>query len=264
MAVIDVDRFKRVNDRCGHAAGDEVLRRLAAHLQDAFRGEDVVARVGGEEFVVAMLGMRREDAVARLSSVLAAFADTPLEVEGERLRVGASAGVAQDGLDGSGFEELYRSADAALRVAKASGRGRVLPAGASAVEEVEAVDVAIVEDDEVLAELMRHTLTTHGYSCLVLSDGVQAVERLVDRRRPVRATVVLLDIDLPGRNGFEVLQALQKAEVTSHSAVLVVSARSTEDEALQALRLGATDHVSKPFSVPLLMQKLHALLSGPR
>jgi diguanylate cyclase (GGDEF)-like protein len=131
LAVVDVDRFKRVNDRFGHAAGDEVLRLLAAHLQAAFRGEDVVARLGGEEFVVAMLGMRREDAVERLSSVLAAFADTVLEVENRQLRVGASAGVAQHGLDGSGFEELYRAADAALRVAKVTGRGRVLPAGAS-------------------------------------------------------------------------------------------------------------------------------------
>jgi diguanylate cyclase (GGDEF)-like protein len=264
LAVVDVDRFKRVNDRFGHAAGDEVLRRLAAHLQAAFRGEDVVARLGGEEFVVAMLGMRREDAVERLSTVLTGFADTVLEVDNQQLRVGASAGVAQDGVDGSGFEELYRAADAALRVAKTSGRGRVLPAGASAVDQVEAVDVAIVEDDEILAELLRHTLTTQGYSCVVLSDGLEAVGRLADGRRPLRASVVLLDIDLPGRNGFEVLQALRRAEVTSRTAVLVVSARSSEDEALQALRLGARDHLSKPFSVPLLMQKLHSLLSDSR
>ena len=264
LAVVDLDRFKRINDRYGHAAGDEVLRRLAAHLQSAFRGEDVVARVGGEEFVVAMLGMRRQDAVERLTTVLDAFASTALEIEGHRLRVGASAGVAQHEVDGTGFEELFRAADAALRVAKDSGRGRVLPAGVSAVELAEAVDVAIVEDDEILAELLRHTLTTQGYTCLVLPDGVEAVERLADRRRPLRASVVLLDIDLPGRNGFEVLQALRQAEVTSRSAVLVVSARSSEDEALQALRLGATDHVSKPFSVPVLMQKLHPLLSGAR
>ena len=98
---------------------------------ESFRGEDAIARIGGEEFVVAMLGMGREDAVTRLAVVLRAFADTTLEVDGQRLRVGASAGVAEQGRDGTGFEELYRAADDALRVAKVSGRGRVVPAGAA-------------------------------------------------------------------------------------------------------------------------------------
>jgi diguanylate cyclase (GGDEF)-like protein len=106
LAVVDVDHFKRVNDRYGHATGDEVLRRLAAHLRAAFRGEDAVARVGGEEFVVAMLGMRREDAVERLGSVLQSFRTTPQEVGGELLTVAASAGVAEHNRDGVGFEAL--------------------------------------------------------------------------------------------------------------------------------------------------------------
>jgi diguanylate cyclase (GGDEF)-like protein len=127
LAVMDVDHFKRVNDRYGHACGDEVLRRLAGHLQAAFRGEDAVARVGGEEFVVAMLGMRREDAVERLSSVLLSFRDTPQEIGGELVTVAASGGVAQHGRDGVGFAALYRAADGALRVA--SERPRPGPAG---------------------------------------------------------------------------------------------------------------------------------------
>lgn len=128
LAVLDVDHFKQVNDRYGHASGDEVLRRLAGHLQAAFRGEDAVARVGGEEFVVAMLGMCREDAVQRLGGVLQSFRRTSHDMGGEIFTVGASAGVAQHNRDGVGFEALYRAADRALRVAKASGRGRVLPA----------------------------------------------------------------------------------------------------------------------------------------
>lgn len=131
LSVVDLDHFKGINDRHGHGVGDEILRRVAAHLQEAFRGEDAVARIGGEEFVVAMLGTGREDAVARLAGVLRAFADTPQEVDGKRLSVGASAGVAEQGPDGTDFEELYRAADDALRVAKVSGRGRVVAAGAA-------------------------------------------------------------------------------------------------------------------------------------
>jgi diguanylate cyclase (GGDEF)-like protein len=169
LAVMDVDHFKRVNDRYGHACGDEVLRRLAGHLQAAFRGEDAVARVGGEEFVVAMLGMRREDAVERLSSVLQSFRDTPQEIGGELVTVAASGGVAQHGRDGVGFAALYRAADGALRVAKASGRGRVLPAGAQPPPDAEP-DLATVGDG-ALAERLRRALTGAGYRCVVRPDG---------------------------------------------------------------------------------------------
>jgi diguanylate cyclase (GGDEF)-like protein len=169
LAVMDVDHFKRVNDRYGHACGDEVLRRLAGHLQAAFRGEDAVARVGGEEFVVAMLGMRREDAVERLSSVLLSFRDTPQEIGGELVTVAASGGVAQHGRDGVGFAALYRAADGALRVAKASGRGRVLPAGAQPTLDAEP-DLAAVGDG-ALAERLRRALSGAGYRCAVRPDG---------------------------------------------------------------------------------------------
>jgi diguanylate cyclase (GGDEF)-like protein len=263
LAVVDLDKFKRVNDRYGHDVGDEVLRRTAAHLQDAFRGEDAVARLGGEEFIVAMLGMRRDDAVQRLSAVLSSLARHEMSIDEHRVLVGASAGVAEYRQDGVEFEALYRAADRALRVAKAAGRGMVLPAGAEPPDRRE-VDVAIVEDDEVLGELLRHTLTTLGYSCALLPDGAQAVDRLAGPGRTLRVKIVLLDIDLPRRDGFEVLRALQEHGVTAHCSVLVVSARSSDDEVLHALRAGATDHIAKPFSVPLLVEKLHRLLADVR
>jgi CheY-like chemotaxis protein len=148
-------------------------------------------------------------------------------------------------------------------VAKAAGRGIVLAAGTPAPERRE-VDVAVVENDEVLGELLCHTLTTLGYSCELLADGPQAVERLTGTRRPLHVKTVLLDIDLPGRDGFEVLHALAHHGVTEASSVLVVSARSSDEEALRALRAGATDHIAKPFSVPLLVEKLHRLMAGTR
>jgi diguanylate cyclase (GGDEF)-like protein len=149
LGVVDIDHFKKVNDQHGHAAGDEVLRRFAAHLREAFRGEDAVGRLGGEEFVVVMFGMGREDAVERLNAVLRSFACVRLDIEGASLSIRASAGVAQHRRDGVGFELLYRAADEALRTAKASGRGRVLPASASQSRESGGIDIAIVEDDEV-------------------------------------------------------------------------------------------------------------------
>ena len=129
VAVLDVDRFKLVNDRYGHAAGDVVLQQLAGWLVRHFRKDELVARLGGEEFVVVGLGMARDTAVARLSEVLLGFRRTGVRVGEDLVAVGVSAGVAECPQDGEDFPRLYRAADAALGQAKEAGRGRVLPAG---------------------------------------------------------------------------------------------------------------------------------------
>jgi diguanylate cyclase (GGDEF)-like protein len=133
LAVLDLDNFKQVNDEYGHAAGDAVLRRLGRLLLRSFRGEDVVARWGGEEFVVGMYGMPRDRAVPRLAAVLAALrAEEFKTAAGARWRVTFSAGVAEFPGDGGDVQALYRAADQALYQAKTAGRDRVLPTGSGA------------------------------------------------------------------------------------------------------------------------------------
>jgi diguanylate cyclase (GGDEF)-like protein len=131
LAVLDLDHFKLVNDRYGHAAGDAVLRRFGRLLLRSFRGEDVVARWGGEEFVVGMYGMTRDRAVPRLAAVLAALRQEEFTTAaGDQWRVSFSAGVAEYPTDGTDVQTLYRAADQALYQAKEAGRDRVLPTGA--------------------------------------------------------------------------------------------------------------------------------------
>ncbi len=130
FAILDLDQFKRINDSYGHAMGDQVLRKLGTVLLKTFRGEDVVARWGGEEFVVGMFGMRKQDAVQRMTGMLKGFRQelftTPAGVE---IHVTFSAGVAQYPEDGGDLQVLYRAADEALYQAKKAGRDQVLPAG---------------------------------------------------------------------------------------------------------------------------------------
>ena len=129
FATIDLDCFKQVNDRHGHAVGDAVLRRFGKLLREAFRGEDVVGRWGGEEFVVGMYGMSGADADKRLSELLGSFTHETFEgAGGERFGVAFSAGVARYPEDGGHLVALYHAADAMLYCAKAQGRARVLVA----------------------------------------------------------------------------------------------------------------------------------------
>jgi diguanylate cyclase (GGDEF)-like protein len=128
FGILDLDHFKQVNDRHGHAAGDDVLRRVAHLLQQSFRGEDVVARWGGEEFAVAMYASTKADGARRLSVMLDILRGVRFESAGATFGVTFSAGVAEYPANAEDLEALYRAADGALYQAKAAGRARIVVA----------------------------------------------------------------------------------------------------------------------------------------
>jgi len=131
LVVLDVDHFKQVNDRFGHATGDDVLRRFSAILRHSFRDEDVVARWGGEEFVVGMYAMGSGDAVTRLYRVLDTVRHEPFAHNGQSFQVTFSAGVAEFPRHGLDLQSLYHASDEALYTAKDAGRARVFAAQAT-------------------------------------------------------------------------------------------------------------------------------------
>lgn len=129
MAImLDIDRFKQVNDTHGHDAGDMVLREVASVLRDGVRTEDIVARYGGEEFLVLLPECPLPDAVALAHRLCRAVAAHPLPEEAGVDRVTVSAGVAAWQPSDTG-EELFSRADAAMYRAKALGGDTVAVAG---------------------------------------------------------------------------------------------------------------------------------------
>ena len=263
VAVIDLDHFKEVNDQYGHVVGDVVLRRVATILADCFRGEDIVARWGGEEFVVAMYSMPSAAAAQRLSQALERLRAEKMEIGDVALHVSFSAGVAEFPTDGIDWTTLYTIADEALRRAKAEGRGRVVAAMPDKPESPETrVDVAIIDDDNVLVGLLEHALQTRGYTTHVIPDGVGAIQQLDGAAPSVRARVIILDVELPGHDGFTVLRALSREGITRDSRVIILTARTVEAEVLLALELGAFDHIVKPFSMPSLMEHVRRAMDA--
>jgi diguanylate cyclase (GGDEF)-like protein len=130
LAILDLDHFKQINDRYGHATGDAVLRQMGQLLLQSFKSEDVVARWGGEEFVIGMYGMTRSEGVQRLVKLLKSLNQPKFTTpDRTQLQVTFSAGVAEYPGDGADLQSLYQSADAALYQAKLAGRCRVFPAG---------------------------------------------------------------------------------------------------------------------------------------
>ena len=125
VMMIDADHFKRINDTHGHLAGDAVLRHLATALSANFRPVDVVARIGGEEFIALLPGVPLEAAEAVAQRVCRGLALQAVEVEGAPIRYTVSIGVAMMGADVSDLGDLMRRADTAMYAAKTLGRNRV-------------------------------------------------------------------------------------------------------------------------------------------
>jgi diguanylate cyclase (GGDEF)-like protein len=125
VCLLDLDRFKEVNDTLGHGTGDKLLRLVSDRLRAGVRPEDTVARLGGDEFVL-LLEVGTYDEATGIVDRLAAQLRRPYEVAGTRLEVGASAGIAMFPDHGDDLEVLLRRADAAMYAAKEASSSTVL------------------------------------------------------------------------------------------------------------------------------------------
>jgi DNA-binding response OmpR family regulator len=236
----------------GYDGREAPLATAVTVLRDVLGPVDPIARWPDGELVVGMLGLDGHDARARLGEAI------------ERIRRGdapftLSAGIAELPHDGRTPEELVAAAIGARRAAEADGGDRV--AGTGAAAEPDRVDIVVVEDDEVLARLILHALETRGYRTRWIDDGERATRELGGERPALRAALVLLDWDLPGRDGLTVLRLLGADGVLEHTKVVMLTLRASERESLASLELGATDHIAKPFSLPVLMQRIRRVLA---
>lgn len=128
MIMIDIDHFKRINDSYGHPAGDEVLRRVAATCRGMLRDEDLMGRLGGEEFAITLVQPPLPQAAAVAERLRKSVAELAIEHEGQRLAVTVSLGIAEIGEDIAGLDQLVSRADACLYAAKRQGRNRACTA----------------------------------------------------------------------------------------------------------------------------------------
>jgi diguanylate cyclase (GGDEF)-like protein/PAS domain S-box-containing protein len=125
LCYLDLDRFKAVNDTSGHMAGDSMLREIAGTLKDKIRDSDVVARVGGDEFGLLLIGCPLDKARQIADDVCGAIRDYRFVWRDKIFSVGASIGLVQIGPESGSLEDALSAADSACYVAKQQGRGRI-------------------------------------------------------------------------------------------------------------------------------------------
>jgi diguanylate cyclase (GGDEF)-like protein len=122
VLLIDLDRFKEINDNLGHGVGDQVLKALAGRLNSAVRLEDMVGRLGGDEFVILQAGMSQPEGAEFLTHRLIGILREPYDIDGLKVTCNASIGIAIAPGDAQQFDALFSCADAALYKAKTEGR----------------------------------------------------------------------------------------------------------------------------------------------
>ena len=189
---IDLDRFKHVNDTLGHPVGDELLIAVARRLRECTREEDIIARFGGDEFVVVQIAANLKPAEASaLASRIVDVVGAPFDIGGQQLVVGASVGIAMAPADGTDPDQLLKNADLALYRAKTDGRGTYrffeseMDARAQARRTLEL---------DLRAAITRGEFELHYQPILDLrTNAVVSVEALVRWNHPERGLVPPLD-----------------------------------------------------------------------
>ena len=262
----DADKFKLVNDQLGHQAGDVVLVEIARRLRDVVGPAGVVCRYGGEEFAIVLPDTGLAPAMDLAEQVRKAMAGMPIDlsklgVSGREHRQTISVGVA--GLErGSNMylnaEALVRAADEALYAAKKAGRNRVCCAGAAVpAQEAPARPAAladgkrtilIVEDDVLSAKMLEVLLSKHGNLRVVQAQSAeQAIKLLRDggKDAPCHPDLVLLDNNLPGKSGTDLLREMKQAPRLRSIPVVMMSASTNEAERKAAVALGACAYLDK-------------------
>ncbi len=254
LAILDVDRFKRVNDAFGHATGDGVLRFLAQVLTRHLRDSDVIGRWGGEEFVVLFPGTGHLSAAAALEKTLGIFRAHIFEAPaGAPFSVSFSGGVVEV-QPGDGLEQAIGRADGLMYAAKAAGRNRILAAALG--EEPESPRLLLVLRDPVLGPSVQFRLQQEGFDALLKTDAASAFEAAPG----FAADLLLMEMDLSDMTGLALLDRLKRLPAYRNLPVLMLADAEHQGAMEQGLALGVSDFVFLPLSQVELITRIRRLI----
>jgi len=282
IAMLDVDRFKAVNDTYGHQIGDQVLRELAELILQNARATDIVGRYGGDELVIIFPNTSQDDLrgfCERLRDAVSTHSfchgthDLSLSIS-----VGLSSSEGEERLDQTS-EAVVSQADQALYFSKQNGRNRVsiwshesnraVPllehvkpkAADGAPAETGDPRILLIDDEAPVREMMALMLRTLQYDVIAKEDIASTVEAF--RAQPSAYDLVITDLSLGhGKSGFDLME--QVRAIDPSVVVIVLTAHSTADNAIESLRLGAYDFITKPVNSAKLQTVLTRALEYRR
>ncbi len=259
MIVLDVDRFKEVNDQLGHEKGDEVLKEVADTLKHVFRSGDIVGRFGGDEFIVFLKDVASKELP---SGKCAQIQERMKQVLDGKFEISCSMGICfldkGEALD----EEMFRIADEALYEAKAFGRGIYVQHDfEKTVQSGDELPLMVIVDDNLVDRETIGIQFEDKFRIKKFSESREALDFIETHGKDI--SIILLDLIMPDVDGFELLDIIKSKPEVAWIPVVAVSSDATMEE--RALQCGAEDMITKPI-VPVItkLRVSHALKSAKR
>ncbi|MCF6138273.1 GGDEF domain-containing response regulator [Pseudalkalibacillus berkeleyi] len=263
LAVLDLDKFKNVNDKYGHLVGDLVLQQFSSFLNKEARLNDTIVRYGGEEFIILFPKTNVEDAYKVLDRLCKGFAEHSIEHNGS-FSCTFSGGVVEVTSGDRPLNEWIELADAALYEAKNSGRNHIKMAKPSVeLAPSKVIKIAIVDDDPIIRTVLSDIVTKlpkpehTQFDIQTFSDGSLFVQNEWHKKS---RCLVILDGVMPKMDGLEVLHELRSQLDSERYKVLMLTSRKSEMDIARALQLGADDYITKPFKLYELEARLSQII----
>lgn len=258
LALVQLDGFLSVTERWGWDVGEDILRTVATPMRAAPSAETFFGRLGAGEFLLLAdtdaSPPLREQAERLLDSLRDASILTP---DGETFRLTASIGVVEVDTART-LDEALDAARVRLFRAQEAGRNQVVSSDAEAADSTGRVLVA--EDDEISATILLHRLQKEGLDVTRCDNGRDVYEKALDDT----PDLVILDVKMPGMDGFEVLERLRRTPSFSAVPIIMLTSMGSEADVVRGFQLGADDYILKPFSPVELSARVWRLLRRGR
>lgn len=258
FALFDIDRLKEINDRYGQAAGDAVIRRLGELIRGQVRREDVVGRMGGDVFGIALPGNRFRGAATLANKIRTDVEEAIVVASGFEIAIRVSCGISTfpDSRTIETADDLVALAEHALGEAKARGGNRVF-IDEGALHERRPV-VLVVDPDAQLRDLAEDLLSLDDLRVVKAGDASDALRTLTSDR----PDLLVLDLGMiDPEEGISLIETVQHLFPGPRFPIIGLSGDPAAD-ADRLARLGVDRFITKPFSVSLLRSAARELLDG--
>ena len=256
IALMDVDDFKICNDTYGHYAGDVALKTVASAIQSCIRSSDLLIRCGGDEFLLVLPGIPGDFLQTKLEQICTAaqMASVPGY---PHFRVTLSIGGTIQSITDP-VENIVRRADWLMYQAKCRKNAVMVEVPGHSLAALEKLlqnkSQILLVDDSAMNRMILKEILGDDYSILEAENGQECLEKM--QAEAGNIALVLLDINMPVMDGFEVLKAMNANHTIEDIPVIMISSDDSDAAIRRSYELGASDYVNRPFDARIVYRRV--------